>query len=361
KAKLEQAQLNFAMNFAETALTQAQEIENALLENKMHKAYLKAGLLIAIIHETFLDYTIAEKKLHEVIITASRNNYGQAQMMSDVYFVMGSVCYDTNREELALKYFRSSAKIGMLGGVKKNIVRAFNAARLIDKYKAKELLTTDLVYKDAAFTRNRLAKQASPFIISKSKVKLYASTLFVDIAGFSKLMKRSDEKLTVKMVDELVDRLCIVIYKNNGYIDKFLGDGFMAIFEHGENLAPKVALDAIRASVDMNRAINVKNRRFKSEYNFDTDISFRMGMSTGEIYAIFLGNYIKREFTYMGNAVNLASKLESVAKTKALLLDDTTHTLVRDKIISTKRVLKLPSLGKSTVYEFERLRKNNTI
>ncbi len=159
------------------------------------------------------------------------------------------------------------------------------------------------------------------------------------------------------MIDELIDRLCIVIYQNNGYIDKFLGDGFMAIFEHGNDLNPDIALSGIKASVDMNRAISTKNRRFKEAYNLETDISFRMGMSTGEIYAIFLGNYIKREFTYLGNAVNLASKLESVATKQGLLIDKATQDLVSHQILSEPKEVDLPSLGRSNVFQFRRIKR----
>ncbi len=140
--------------------------------------------------------------------------------------------------------------------------------------------------------------------------------------------------MTVKMIDKLIDRLCIVIYQNNGYIDKFPGDGFIAIFEHGNDLNPEIALLGIKASVDMNRPISNKNRRFKEVYNLDMDITFRMGMSTGDIYAIFLGNYIKREFTYLGNAVNPASEIKHVAVTKGLFIDKNTHDLVSQKIVS---------------------------
>jgi adenylate cyclase len=220
-------------------------------------------------------------------------------------------------------------------------------------------LTSDLVYQDATFVRNRLAKQINPFVRAKTKAKLYASTLFVDIVGFSNLMKNSDEQLTIQMIDELIDRLCIIIYRNNGYIDKFLGDGFMVIFEHGESLDHNVVLNAIKAGVDMNRAVNIKNRRFKEAYNLDTNISFRMGMSTDEIYAIFLGNYIKREFTYLGNAVNLAAKLESLAEREGLLIDQNTHDLVKEKIVSKQKTNNLSSVGGSNVFHFHRLKRLN--
>ncbi|MCG8563476.1 MAG: adenylate/guanylate cyclase domain-containing protein [Desulfobacterales bacterium] len=361
RAGLEYAQLMFVMNFTENALVQIQSIQPDLESQRMYKDYITASLLETQIHRKMLDYGLAEEKLTRLLDQAKEKGLAQAQITSDVYFELGGICYDTDREAQAMDYYKESAKIGMLGGVKRRIIRAFNAARLIDKQEAKIFLTSDLIYQDAAFFRNRLATQVTPFNNKGTREKLFASTLFVDIAGFSSLMKNSDENTTVQMIDELIDRLCIIIHQNNGYIDKFLGDGFMAIFEHGDLIDPKVALGGIQASVDMNRAINNKNRQFKAVYGLKEDLSFRMGISTGEIYALFLGNYIKREFTYLGNAVNLASKLESVANEKGLLMDKATHELVEHHVVSQRDEVSLPSLGRSTVYHFERLKRAGEI
>ncbi|MCG8684434.1 MAG: adenylate/guanylate cyclase domain-containing protein [Desulfobacterales bacterium] len=354
RAKLEYAQLHLVLNSTDKALFMIQEIEPAFLEMRMYKETIAAGLLTAKVHKKMLDYGLAEEKLMALVELAREKEMSTALIMSDVYYVKGTICYDTDREAEALELFKASAKIGMLGGVKRYIFRAFDAARLIDKQAAKIILTSDLVYQDESFTKNRLESQVSPFLTGDKKTRLFASTLFVDIAGFSVLMKQSDEKATVHMVDELIDRLCIVIFRNKGYIDKFLGDGFMAIFEHGDKPCSEIALNAIKAATDINRAIHNKSQRFKETYGLQEDISFRMGLSTGEIYALYLGNFIKQEFTYLGNAVNLASKLESTAPLKGLLIDAKTHNLVSKNVVCGQTRVDLPSLGKSTAYEFKR-------
>ena len=355
KARLEQAEFQFILNLIENALETALVLEDDFKENGMYLEFIEAGLLAAKIYKTMLDYDQTETKLNDLIVLAEERGLGLKQIMADVFYKMGSVCYETDREKEAFQYYRQSAKVGMVGGVKRTIIRAFNAARLIDKYKARELITSDLVYQDAMFVRDRLERNVSPFIASKTKVKLFASTLFVDIVGFTSLMRKSDEDLTVKMIDEIIDRLCIVIYQNHGYIDKFLGDGFMAIFEHNGSLDADVAFNAIKAGVDINRAINHKNRRLKKVYGLDSGIRFRMGLSTGEIYAIVLGNYIKREFTYLGNSVNLASKLESMATNQFILIDKETYDLLKHRIIAEPKQIVIPSLGKTNAYQFFRL------
>ena len=354
KARLEQVEFQFVLNLIENALETALVLEGDFKEKGMYLEFIEAGLLAAKIYKTMLDYDQTETKLNDLIVLAEERGLDLKQIMADVFYEMGTVYYETDRETEAFQYYRQSAKIGMVGGVKRTIIRTFNAARLIDKYKARKLITSDLVYQDAMFVRDRLERNVSPFTASKTKVKLFASTLFVDIVGFTSLMRKSDEDLTVKMFDEIIDRLCVVIYQNHGYIDKFLGDGFMAIFEHNGSLDADVAFNAIKAGVDINRAINHKNRRLKKVYGLDSGIRFRMGLSTGEIYAIVLGNYIKREFTYLGNSVNLASKLESMATNQFILIDKETYDLLKHRIIAEPKQIVIPSLGETIAYQFYR-------
>lgn len=350
KARLEQAELQYKMNLAENALETVMALEYDFIEKGMYQELMRTGLLTAKIYKTMLEYNRAEEKLKNLIVLVSERDMGQKPIMADVFFELGSVYYDTDRETKAFEYYRKAAKVGMIVGIKRIIVQTFNAAKLIDKYKARELLTSDLVYQDSKFVKDRLEGTINPFTTTKNHLKIFASTLFVDIVGFSGLMRKSQEDDTVKMIDELIDRLCLVIYQHHGYIDKFLGDGFMAIFEHGSALEPNVALNAIETAVDINRAINHKNRRLKKAYGVDSNIRVRMGLSTGEIFAIFLGNYIKREFTYMGNSVNLASKLESRAIDQLILIDENTNNLVKHRILADSKQIAIPGLGEITVY-----------
>jgi len=355
KARLEQAEFQYVMNLMEKSLETASDLERNFEEKGMYIEFIQAGLLVVKIFKTMLEYEQAEEKLNHLLVLAREQGLDQEQIMADVFFEMGSFYYDTDREADAFEYFRQSAKAGMVAGNKGVIIRTYNAARLINKYKAKELLTSDLVYQDAMFVKDRIGQSINPFTKTKTKIKLFATTLFVDIVGFSSLMKRSDEKSTVTMIDELIDRMCLVVYRHNGYIDKFLGDGFMAIFEHGPAMVQEAALNAVKAGGDIHRAINHKNRRLKKAYGMDTNINVRMGVSTGEIYAIFLGNYIKREFTYLGNSVNLASKLESMATSQLMLIDVETYNLVKHGIIAKQKRIFIAGLGETDVYQVSRL------
>ena len=354
-ARLEEAEFKYLVNQVDEALQISLDLEPLFKDKEMHRELLQAWLLAARIFSKLHDYEQAESKLNGLFALAEDKRLENEPLIANALFKMGAVQYATNEEANAIEFFKKSAKLGMVLGIKNIIIRAFDAVRSIDRYKAKELLTSDLVYEDALFVRNRLSRTISPFRERRAKAKLFASTLFVDIVDFSRMMKRSDEDVVIRMVDELIDRMYLIIFQHNGYIDKFLGDGFMAIFEHGFSLEPELAFNAVRAGMDIHRALNHKNRKLRKAYGSDKNIQVRIGISTGEIYVILLGNYIKTEFTYLGNSVNLASKLESQATEQFMLIDDQSHELVKDRILFEPEDIFISGLGKTTAYKVLRL------
>ncbi|MBW1960592.1 MAG: hypothetical protein JRJ04_03970 [Deltaproteobacteria bacterium] len=354
-SRLEKAEFQFLINRVDSSLETALNLEQVFQQKKMLKESIQIGLLCAKIYRKILDFEEAERKLNGLIRLAKQYQLENNQLMADAQYELGAVYYDINEETKAYAHFRESAKIGMVLGIKDIIIRAFDAARLIDKYKARDLLTSDLVYEDAAFVKNRFGRRISPFRASRVKSKLFASTLFVDIVDFSRMMRRSDESLTLGMIDELIDRMYLIIYQYDGYIDKFLGDGFMAIFEHGHTLSSDKTFRAVKSGMDIHRALKHKNRKLKKAYGVDRNIRVRIGLSTGEIYAMLLGNYIKTEFTYLGNSVNLASKLESHASDECMLIDGETYRLVKNRIISKPEKITISGLGETTAHKVLRL------
>jgi class 3 adenylate cyclase len=354
-AQLELAQWYLCRKSYDQALKKARSLEQAFSETNLLKECLEAGHLIANVHKAMYDFDQAENKLDQLIEKATRSYLATEEITADLYYTKGTIFATYNLDREAFDYYRKSTKIGMALGVKSIIIRAFNAARSINPYPAREFITSDLVYQDACFIRNRLKITSTPFFAAKTRVKLFASTLFLDIVGFSSLMRKSSEDMTVSMIDELIDRLCLIIYQNGGYIDKFLGDGFMAIFEHGDRFNKDIAYKATRSAMDILRSLNHKNRKLRQVYDVNRKIRLRMGLSTGEIYALVLGNYIKREYTYLGNSVNLASKLEGMASKHLMLTDKKTFDLVKNRVIAEKQLIQIPDIGKITAYEIIRL------
>jgi class 3 adenylate cyclase len=354
-ARLERTQWQAISKSFDKALENSDKLAKRFQEAGLHDEYLETGLLIAKIHKIMYDYEQANEKIDQLLEEALEMGLGRERISAELWFIKGTIFTAYNLDRDAFESFRESAKIGMALGLKNIIIRAFNAARKINPYPARELITSDLVYQDAIFVRDRLRQKVTPFATRKTKAKLFASTLFLDIAGFSSIMQKSDEDTTVAMIDELIDRLCLIIYRNKGYIDKFLGNGFMAIFEHGEQPNPDTAYGAVRSGIDILRSLNHKNRKLRQVYGINKKIEIRMGISTGEIYAMVLGNYIKREYTYLGNAVNLAAKLESLASKYQILIDQETFQQTSDRIMAKREDVTITDLGDLEAYQVIRL------
>lgn len=358
-ARLELAEYLCETNAVDEALQIADSLEPLFLSNGMPTECILAGLIVMKSFHKIFRFEKARNKGDTLLALAAEHGLESDRIMADIYYEIGICRYEMNEEDAAMACFRKSTRVGMVHGIKSAIVRSFYAARKIDRHRAEALLTSDLVYQDAEFVRNRVERSINPFKEARTKLKIPASTLFLDIVDFSTIMMRSDEDLTVKMVDEFIDRICIIVYLYGGYIDKFLGDGVMAIFEHDKALQGSVALNTVKCGLDILRALKHKNYKLKKHFAAKHNIDVRIGISTGEIYAMLLGNYIKTEFTYLGNAVNLASKLEKQAASRMVLIDEKTRELTEDGILSEPLAVTIPGVGDTTAHRVVRLKRKN--
>ncbi len=129
-----------------------------------------------------------------------------------------------------------------------------------------------------------------------------ATVLFTDIAGFSKISERISPTELTAMLNQYFELLASVIMKEGGMVNKFIGDAVMAIW--GVPLDnPNHAIQACRASLQMHRAMITMD-----------PVKCRIGLNTGKMIAGNMGSKERFEYTVIGDAVNLASRLEGVNK-----------------------------------------------
>ncbi len=359
KARLELTAFEFTRYPSRKMLETVCQLENECRHLQMNKDIMRVQILKARIHKKIEDYTQAENILHDLIRFSREQKFQHSKMTAEVFYELGSICHETHREDEAFEAFTESAKIGMIIGLKDIILRSSNAISMINRNNPEKKLISDLIYQNTLFIKDRFQRNRNPLTVERTTERFFATTMFVDIVGFSHLMLKSSENLTVRMIDELINRMCLIIYKNSGYIDKFLGDGFMAIFEHGSTLSADLAFKAVLSGIDIHRALKHKNRSIKAFYGVKEDVNVRIGISTGEIHAVFLGSYIKREFTYMGNSVNLASKLEQNAANRLMLIDKATCQLTRKRIHASKEQIHIHGLGDIIAYHVRSLKRRH--
>jgi adenylate cyclase len=137
---------------------------------------------------------------------------------------------------------------------------------------------------------------------------LVATVLFSDIRRFSMLAEAMTPRMTVTMLNEYFTEMVEVILTHGGMLDKYLGEGLMAIFGAPVTSAAD-ADNALFVATDMIRALGRYNAR-RVERG-DVPIEIAIGLATGEVLAGSVGPIKRMEYTVIGDNVNLAAALRA--------------------------------------------------
>ena len=146
--------------------------------------------------------------------------------------------------------------------------------------------------------------------------------MFADISGFTALSERLDPEEVVEIINQCFAKLAQIVYSYEGTIDKYIGDCIMALFG-----APITHEDdaerAVRASLDMREAL----AQLSSELN--VELSMHTGINTGTVIAVNVGSDLRMQYTVVGDAVNVAARLQSIARANQILVGEGVYRLTQ--------------------------------
>jgi adenylate cyclase len=170
------------------------------------------------------------------------------------------------------------------------------------------------------------------FYSSLRGVRLPATILFSDIVGFTGMTESADPEKLVAQLNEYLSRMTGAVFENNGTLDKFIGDAVMAVW--GNVSSRGVAEDAraaARAALAMRRELAKLNQQWAAR-----DIApfqFGVGINHGDVVVGNIGSQEKADPTVIGDAVNLASRLEALTRTYKvdILVGAKASELIRDE------------------------------
>ncbi|MDQ6625598.1 MAG: adenylate/guanylate cyclase domain-containing protein [Verrucomicrobiota bacterium] len=165
-------------------------------------------------------------------------------------------------------------------------------------------------------------------------VRQPATMLFSDIVGFTALTERADPVQLVTQLNEYLTRMVGVVFQNGGTLDKFIGDAVMAVW--GNVSSRGVAEDAklaARTALGMRRELVALNERWHRDGS--VPLAIGIGINQGDVLIGNIGSsgeYERLDPTVIGDAVNLASRLEALTRTYAvdILVGPTASELIRD-------------------------------
>ncbi|MCZ2390515.1 MAG: FHA domain-containing protein [Acidobacteria bacterium] len=148
-------------------------------------------------------------------------------------------------------------------------------------------------------------------------VNQLVTVLFADIRGFTALSEREKPERIVNLLNRYFSAMSEVIFAHGGTLDKYIGDGLMALFG-APTATPVDAVNAVKAAVAMQKRTILLNSETQAE-GFPP-ISIGIGLHTGEATVGYIGSDKRSEYTAIGDTVNLAARLESNSTGGQILL-----------------------------------------
>jgi adenylate cyclase len=147
------------------------------------------------------------------------------------------------------------------------------------------------------------------------------TVLFADIRGFTAISEREKPEKVVGLLNKYFSAMSEIIFSHGGTLDKYIGDGLMAIFG-APTVGEEDALNAVKAAVTMQKQIGKLNEELRAE-GYEA-ISIGIGLHTGEATIGYIGSDKRSEYTAIGDTVNLAARLESNATGGQVLMSEAT-------------------------------------
>jgi adenylate cyclase len=192
--------------------------------------------------------------------------------------------------------------------------------RTLERYVSKNLVKEILENPDSYYSSLR-------------GMRVPVTILFSDLIGFTTLAEKADPEALVAQLNEYLSRMTSVIFSNGGTLDKFIGDAIMAVWGNVRSLGTaQDAKSCARAALGMRHALSQLNQGWREQGRMG--LGMGIGVNHGEVIVGNIGSQDRMDPTVIGDAVNLASRLEGLTRVYGvdMLIGASVAELVRDEV-----------------------------
>jgi len=180
-------------------------------------------------------------------------------------------------------------------------------------------------YIDADMVEEMIRSNKTEF----ENVECPATILFADIRGFTALSEHQEPQQVIELLNRYFEVMVPVIFEFGGTLDKFVGDELMAIFRdhpYGE----RAPVRAIQASIKMIKEIEALNDQ---KENRVAGVQVGIGINTGNVVIGNVGSEVRKDYTAIGDAVNVAARFEAMAEGGEIIVGPQTHDICKEQFV----------------------------
>jgi len=180
------------------------------------------------------------------------------------------------------------------------------------------------------------------------------TVLFSDIVGFTQLANTLRSRKVAEILNEYLEVMTRVVFENGGTVDKFMGDGILALYGAPEELTPNEQVRrAINTARGMQYALINLNEHWRNKGIFETDgrssVQFRCGIHQGTAVVGMFGSAERADYTAIGPTVNIAARLQSAAVPGTILVSAAVADYLQEEEITKGSPLELKGIDETVL------------
>jgi len=219
-------------------------------------------------------------------------------------------------------------ELELLTAIANQIAIRIKQDELYESLKKEALMRSNLERYHSPDVVEMIIHQSGGKQIGREVIEKEVTILFADIQNFTTISEKITPRQLSEMLNEFFETTTKIVFEYKGSVNKYIGDAILAVFGAPIDL-PEHQLKATQAGIKMLKAI--QNLQDTSPLDFPR-YHLRIGINTGNVVAGNIGAQKRIEYTVLGDAVNIASRLNQFAESNQVVIGENTYQAVKDNI-----------------------------